>query len=183
VSIIRFRHRPGDVRIPTQTRGHLGLELLWTAIPAVIVLGLFAGTVAVLLRVESMEEEPGVEILVTGFRWGWTFEYPEDGVSVSGIGIPGPEMVVPVDEPIRVTLQSADVQHAFAVPEFLFKRDVYPGHINVIQFTVETPGSYGGQCAEFCGLYHSRMPFVLTAVSRDEFDAWVADRLAAGEAP
>lgn len=184
IAIVRNRRRRGDEELPTQTRGHLGLELLWTGIPALVVAGLFAATVAVLVRVDSTDATPGTNIEVTAFRWGWTFAYPDEGVSVSGFGVPGPEVVVPVDEPIEMTLRSADVIHSLAIPQFLFKRDVNPGHVNTFQFTVEEAGTYGGQCAEFCGIYHSQMPFVLRAVDRPAFDAWVAQRLAAdGESP
>ena len=179
IAIVRFRRHGDDAALPVQTRGHLGLELLWTGIPALIVVGLFAATAIVLMRVESTEATPGTELEVTAFRWGWTFEYPGRGVSVSGVGEPGPVVVVPVGEPIRMTLQSADVIHALAIPQFLFKRDVNPGHVNVFQFTVEEPGDYGGQCAEFCGIYHSRMPFTLRAVERAVYDAWLTDQGAA----
>ncbi len=182
-SILRYRRRRDDADLPAQHRGHLGLELVWTGIPVLIVIGLFAATVVVLARVESTEARPGASIEVTGFRWGWTFAYPDEGVTVTGIGVPGPEVVVPAGEPVRLTLRSADVVHSLYVPEFLFKRDVNPGHVNTIQFTVEEPGAYGGLCAEFCGIYHSQMPFVLRAVTRAEYDAWLAEQRAAGGSP
>jgi len=178
-SVLRFRRRADGDGLPAQTRGNLGLEIVWTVIPTVIVAGLFVATVAVLTRVDSTEGTPGAELDVTAFRWGWTFEYPGEDVAVSGIGVPGPVVVVPVDEPVRMTLRSSDVIHSLMIPQFLFKRDVNPGHVNVIQFTVEEPGDYGGQCAEFCGIYHSQMPFTLRAVDRAEFDAWLAEQRAA----
>jgi cytochrome c oxidase subunit 2 len=93
---------------------------------------------------------------------------------VEGIGKPGPELYVPVNEHVRVTLTGADVIHAFFVPQFLFKKDAIPGHDNEFAFTVDEAGRYGGQCAEFCGIYHSRMPFTVVAVPRAEYDAWIA---------
>ena len=183
ISIIRYRRRRGDESIPTQTRGHLGLELLWTGVPALIVAGLFVATFIVLTRVESTEATPGTELEVTAFRWGWTFQYQEADVTVSGLGIPGPVVVLPVDEPIQLTMQSADVIHSLAVPQFLFKRDVNPGFVNRFQFTIEEPGDYGGQCAEFCGIYHSQMPFTIRAVPRAEYEAWLASQPAAPSLP
>ena len=180
MSIVRFRRRGADERLPEQTRGHTGLELLWTAIPALIVAGLFAATVVVLGRVESTEATPTTRLEVTAFRWGWTFDYPDEDVTVSGIGEPGPVVVVPVGEPIRMTLQSSDVIHSLAIPQFLFKRDVNPGHVNTFQFTVEAPGDYGGQCAEFCGIYHSQMPFTLRALDRAGYEAWLDAQRTAG---
>jgi cytochrome c oxidase subunit II len=83
---------------------------------------------------------------------------------------------VPVGEPVRVTVASADVVHSFYVPQFLFKRDAVPGRESSFDFTVEDAGTYRGQCAEFCGIYHSRMPFTVRAVSRTDYDAWVSSQ-------
>ncbi len=183
IAIIRYRRRRGDDTLPTQTRGHLGLELLWTGVPALIVAGLFVATFIVLTRVESTDATPGTKLEVTAFRWGWTFEYPDEDVSVSGLGIPGPVVVLPVGEPIHLSMQSTDVIHSLAIPQFLFKRDVNPGFVNEFQFTIEEPGDYGGQCAEFCGIYHSQMPFTIRAVSRADYEAWLAAQPAAPSLP
>jgi cytochrome c oxidase subunit II len=176
-SIIRYRAPRGSDELPPQVHGSTRLEVLWTAVPALTIVALFGLTLVTLARVDSVEPVQtgrGADIQVTAFRWGWTFTYSADGIAVSGLQEPGPEIVVPVGEPITVHLNSADVVHAFYVPRFLFKRDVVPGRENVFQFTVEEAGSYGGQCAEFCGLYHSRMPFTVRAVTRAEYDAWLA---------
>lgn len=178
-SVIRYRAgRTGAADDPpAQTHGNTRLEILWTVVPAVTIAALFGFTLVTLARVDAVdpvEAGRGAEIEVTAFRWGWTFTYPAEGITVSGFQEPGPEVVVPVGEPITVRLDSADVVHSFYVPRFLFKRDVVPGRENVFQFTVEEAGSYGGQCAEFCGLYHARMPFTVTAVSRPDYDAWLA---------
>jgi cytochrome c oxidase subunit II len=182
-SILRYRGREGDDTLPVQTRGSIRLEILWTVLPAVTIGILFVFTVLTLVQVESTEAEPGAEIEVTAFRWGWTFTYPAEDVVVSGIGAPGPEVVVPVGEPVRFVLTAADVIHAFSVPEFFIKRDANPGRVNVIQLTVEEPGTYRGQCAEFCGLYHSRMPFAVIAVERPEYEAWLNERRGTVESP
>ena len=176
-----LRYRSGDPDdVPVQTRGSVRLEIIWTAIPILTIAGLFVGTLLVLGRVEARSEEPGADLRVEAFRWGWTFEYPAEGIAVSGVGLAGPEAVVPVGEPVRVTLAAADVNHAFYVPLFLFKRDAIPGRESVFEFTVEEPGAYGGQCAEFCGIYHAGMPFTIRAVPRDEYDAWLAAQPRAG---
>ncbi len=172
-AIVRYRSRD-PAEIPVQTRGSVRLEIIWTAIPVLTIIGLFVGTLLVLNRVEARSAQPGAELRVEAFRWGWTFEYPAEGVVVSGVGLAGPEAVVPVGEPIRVTLGAADVNHAFFVPVFLFKRDAIPGRESDFEFTVDEPGSYGGQCAEFCGIYHAGMPFTIRAVPRAEYDAWLA---------
>jgi cytochrome c oxidase subunit II len=177
-SVLRYRRRRDEpvATLPPQTRGSLSLESVWTAIPIVTVLGLFGATLVVLNRVDATSARPAAVIQVQGFRWGWTFRYPDVGITVSGIGTPGPEIVVPVGEPIRLTVTSADVVHSFYVPQFLFKRDAVPGRPSTFEFTVDDAGTYRGQCAEFCGIYHSRMPFAVRAVSRADYDAWVASQ-------
>ena len=182
ISVVRYRRRGAADTLPDQHRGNTRLEIVWTAIPAGIVAVLFAATLVVLSHVDSTSANPGVRMDVTAFRWGWTFDYTDEDVSVTGLGgpgEPGPTIVVPIDEPIQMTLYSNDVIHSLAIPQFLFKRDVNPGWINTIQFTVEQAGDYGGQCAEFCGIYHSAMPFTLRAVEQAEYDAWLADQRAA----
>lgn len=181
-SIVRYRRRPGE-GLPPQITGSWRLEALWTGLPVLTVLGLFAATLVVLGTVSATSDHPGARIRVEAFRWGWTFTYPDDGIRISGIGEPGPEIVVPVGEPILVTIASADVAHAFYVPQFLFKRDAIPGRESSFQFTVQDPGTYRGQCAEFCGIGHSRMPFALRAVPRAEYDAWLAGQRLAGPSP
>ena len=182
ISIVRFRRRRDDDSLPEQRRGNVGLEIAWTAIPAGIVAILFAATLIVLTSVDSTSATPAVRMDVTAFRWGWTFEYAEEDVAITGLGGPGedgPTIVVPVGEPIQMTVRSNDVIHSLAIPQFLFKRDVNPGWVNTFEFTVERPGDYGGQCAEFCGIYHSVMPFTLRAVESGEYRTWLDQQRAA----
>jgi heme/copper-type cytochrome/quinol oxidase subunit 2 len=84
-------------------------------------------------------------------------------------------MAVPVNEVVRIRLHAADVIHSFYVPQFLYKEDVVPGRVNEFDVLISQPGSYGGQCAEFCGFAHADMHFTVQAMSRAEFDRWVAD--------
>jgi cytochrome c oxidase subunit II len=177
-AIFRYRARPGDDEdLPVQTHGDLRLEAAWTLIPAITILGLFALTFGVLLRIDvvSGSQQAGTELHVNAFRWGWQFTLPNEDVTVEGYGDPGPEVVLPVNEPIRVRLTAQDVIHAFYVPEFLFKRDATPGMDHVFEFTIEQEGVYRGQCAEFCGVYHAGMPFTIRAVSRPEYEAWLLE--------
>jgi cytochrome c oxidase subunit II len=172
-AIVRHRAKPGD-ELPPQTHGSTRVEIVWTVIPVLIILGLFGGTLAVLSVVDAHSPDPAVEVRVEAFRWGWTFRYPASGVEVSGVSPDGPEAVLPVGEPLRVVVTSHDVIHSFFVPVFLFKRDAIPGRESSFDFTIDEPGTYGGQCAEFCGVYHSRMPFTIRAVSPAEFETWLA---------
>lgn len=174
-AILRYRRRAGDDELPRQVHGNLRLELLWTGLPIVTIVALLVLTVLVLNAFDdAVRANASVELRVTAYRWGWRFEYPAEDVRVEGLGMPGPEVYVPVGENVRVTLTGEDVVHAFFVPRFLFKKDAVPGRDNVFAFTVDEPGRYGGQCAEFCGIYHARMPFTVVAVPRAEYDAWVA---------
>jgi cytochrome c oxidase subunit 2 len=174
IALLRFRDR-GDGRMPEQRHGSQALEIAWTAVPLAIVLALFMATIVVLARVDPLDPPtPAVEVDVTAFRWGWIFTYPAEHITVSGTGVPGPQAVLPVDEPVRVVVRSADVDHSFYVPRFLFKRDAIPGRVSSFTFTIDTPGTYRGQCAEFCGIGHSQMLFSIRGVTRAEYDQWVA---------
>lgn len=176
----RFRRRDTDTELPTQTHGNNLLEVGWTLIPAVIVAGLFIASMSVLFRVEAKSETPAVTVDVIGFQWQWTFEYPDytdaagEPVSLTGAGVDGPEMVLPIGETVRFRLHSRDVIHSFYVPQFFRKLDVIPGRVNEFEQVILQPGTYGGQCAEFCGLAHADMFFTVRAVERSEFDAWIA---------
>ena len=183
IAIIRFRRRRrrDSDGLPDQVHGSTRLEIAWTTGPIIIVAILFWLTLGALGRIEA-REPGGVTVNVTAFRWQWRFDYPAAAVSVSGGPDRPAEMVVPVGEPIHIVLGSADVDHAFYVPAFLFKRDAIPGRTTEFDVTIADPGTYRGQCAEFCGVFHDRMLMSVRAVPRPEFDAWLAAR-AASAAP
>lgn len=170
-AIVRYRRRGRD-DLPPQRAGDLRLEALWTIVPVLMVIGLFVATLVVLDKVDA--RDPGaIEVHVEAHRWGWAFRYTGTDVTIAGSGEPGPRVVLPVGRPVRIVLDSADVVHAFFVPQFLFKRDAIPGRTSSFDFTIAEPGTYAGQCAEFCGIFHSRMPFTVVAESGPEFDAWL----------
>jgi cytochrome c oxidase subunit 2 len=200
----RFRRKDGDTELPDQTHGNNKLEIVWTAIPALIVTVLFIVSAVVLTDIQSMEDDPAVVVDVEAYQFGWTFKYMDadsydaatDSYEEAGIIVPfspklasakdetgiEPEVVLPVDVPVRFRLKALDVIHSWYVPAFFFKRDAIPGRINEFELTIEKPAVYGGQCAEFCGLSHGRMFFTIRAVEQDEYDAWVADMTGAGTA-
>lgn len=174
IAIVRFRRRPRDAgTVPDQIQDAPRLEVAWTVGPIVLVLLLFWLTLGALDRIDARSPSR-VSVEVTAFRWQWRFDYPASGVSVVGGPDTTPEMVVPVGEPVHIVLTSADVDHAFYVPAFLFKRDAIPGQPNEFDVTITDPGNYRGQCAELCGVFHDRMMLTVRAVSRPEFDAWLA---------
>ena len=192
-AIVRYRRRPKadgaatDDAIPPQIGGHIGLEALWTGVPLLTIGVLFGMTLLVLNDVqgeaEARPDPAAVQLHVECFRWGWRMTYPADDVSVVVVLEPGPEAVVPVGRPLQITLTSADVVHAFYVPQFLYKRDAIPGREQVFELTVEQAGVYRGECAEFCGLYHARMPFSIRAVPDGDYQAWLIAQRAAQPTP
>ncbi|HEX5579471.1 MAG TPA: cytochrome c oxidase subunit II [Candidatus Limnocylindria bacterium] len=179
-----FRYRRRDDRLPPQTHGNTVVEIIWTAIPTVIVLILFVLSIVTLQKVEATSPG-GVNIEVDGFQWQWQFRYlddddnPDNDYSVVGSPSSPAVMVVPVGEPVHLTLVSRDVIHSFYVPQFLIKRDLIPfpeGEApNELEFTVTEEGTYHGQCAEFCGNLHAQMTFSVQAMPRAQYDQWLAD--------
>ncbi|HEY7281796.1 MAG TPA: cytochrome c oxidase subunit II [Actinomycetota bacterium] len=177
-SIVRFRRRNED--LPRQTRYHLPLEVTYTVIPVVIVLFIFGVTYHVEHQVDHVSADPEVRVDATAFQWQWRFTYPQYGITIIGTPTSYPTFEVPVGQTVQIDLRAQDVIHAFYVPEFLFKRDAIPGHLNVFDFTVPEPGRFAGECAEFCGLNHAFMGFWVKAVPRSEFDAWVQQQQVSG---
>jgi cytochrome c oxidase subunit 2 len=174
----RFRRRATDTGLPTQTHGSNPLEILWTVIPAITVTALFIAALMTLNQEAeaSAADTPDVVIDVTGFQWQWTFEYPDAGVALTGTGRNGPTMGLPINERVRIRLHATDVIHSFYVPQFLYKKDAVPGRVNEFDVVVEQAGTFGGQCAEFCGLSHTDMLFTVQAMPRADFDAWLVDQ-------
>jgi cytochrome c oxidase subunit 2 len=187
---IRFRRRPTDTELPPQIHGSNPLEILWTIIPAITVTALFVAALVTLTNeTEARSPNPAVTVDVEAFQWQWTFKYPDypttagEPVSFTGAGTKGPELVLPVGETIRVRLSARDVIHSFYVPQFFYKRDVIPGRINEFDVKIDEAGTFGGQCAEFCGIGHANMFFTVRAVPRAEFDTWVAEQQAVVATP
>lgn len=174
--VLRYRRRPGDDSLPPQIHGNTFIEIVWTVLPALIITALFVLSVRTLNRVNANVANPAVTIEVTGFQWQWNFKYPSEGFTVRGsIGNP-PEMVLPVNEDIRIDERSLDVIHSFYVPQFLYKKDVIPGQANYFFVHPDQEGVLSGQCAEFCGLLHNKMTFSVRVVSRPEYNRWVLDQ-------
>jgi len=174
--VFRYRRKPSDDQLPAQTHGNNVLEIIWTVIPALIVTALFVFTVNTLGKVQAVSANPALTVDVTAFQWQWTFDYPDQGLSFTGTGRDGPNMVVPVNETVHIKLHSADVIHSFYVPQFLYKLDVVPGRTNEFDVVITQVGTFAGQCAEFCGLGHADMHFTVQAMERADFDAWVTQQ-------
>jgi cytochrome c oxidase subunit II len=169
-ALLRYRRR--DEGIPEQeTRLHW-LEAVWGVLVAAIVAVLLAITFTTESDVDAIADDPGLEVDVTGFQWGWRFTYPKAGVSVLGDNLDPPTLMVPTDTTVRFNVVARDVIHAFWVPELRFKKDLFPERVNEFDLVFDE-GAMTGRCAEFCGLRHSNMLFDVQAVPPDEFDAWL----------
>ena len=180
-SIVRYRAKPGDTGLPKQTKTNVRLEIVWFAIPQIIVVILFLVSAGVLGDVNETSPDPDVRVAVQGFQWGWRFDYEGSGVRVVSSSQRPATIVLPVGQTISFTLTSQDVAHSFYVPRFLMKRDTIPGKTNRVDITIDEAGAYVGKCAEFCGLLHEQMEFTLEAVSGDEFERWIADQQGAAD--
>jgi len=184
-SVFRYRRKPTDTDLPPQTHGNNLIEVIWTIVPTAIVIFLFVASWQTLNTVDAAAPAQ-VNVRAVAAQFQWSFDYlDEQGGTVFTQQLPSGEaggLVLPVGEPVHIELRSADVIHAFYVPKFLFKRDVVPGKDNTFDFTVEEPGTYGGQCAELCGGGHAAMVFDVHAVSRTEYNTWLTDQVAKANA-
>ncbi len=152
-AVVVYRKR--DDKLPKQTSHNLGVEILFTFLPFVIVAGLFYFTVKDENFVLKKSDNPEVTVGVVGFRWNWQFRHlGADGKPLAiETGRPTQEatLVVPTGKTIRFELTSPDVIHSFWVPAFLYKLDVIPGRTNSFEISINKEGTFVGRCAELCG--------------------------------
>ncbi len=178
------RKKEGSPEFPRQTQYNLPLEIVYTVVPFVMVAVLFYFTVVTQNFVQKKVDNPDVSVNVTAFQWNWDFGYPgsttPDGQDVHTVGSSNeiPLLVLPVGKVVQFTLASRDVIHGFYIPEFLFKRDVFPrpernDTDNVFQVTIDKEGAFVGRCTELCGTYHSMMNFELRAVPEDVYTQYL----------
>src|SRR5665213_2672966 len=173
-----FYRRKSD-NIPKQSQYHIPLEMTYTIIPVLIVLGLFAATLVVENKEVALPKSD-VTINVNAFQWGWKFSYPGQNVVVVSQTTQDPEMVMPVNENVHINLTSSDVVHGFYVHAFNFSRYALPGVLNEFTFRAVNTGTFNGQCTQLCGLYHSLMLFRVKVVSQSDYTTWLATNASAG---
>jgi cytochrome c oxidase subunit II len=167
---IRYRRRSDA--IPRQTQYHTVLEIFYTVIPIITVLILFAFTFVTENSVDALPA-PKLTVRVTGFQWGWRFQYLHKDVTITGVELQDPELVLPRDETVRISLHSNDVIHGFYLPAFDFSRYAQPGITNKFTVNLHTLGTYRGQCTQYCGLFHSLMRFRVKVVTPSQFATWL----------
>jgi cytochrome c oxidase subunit 2 len=166
VIAIRFRDR-GDDRAPKQVHGNTLLEAGWTAIPAAILLVVGVMTVSTVIDINRRATGPNtMDVTVVGHQWWWEYQYPQQKVTTAN------EMHIPVDTKVNVKLLSADVIHSWWPPKLAGKVDVIPGRENHMVIEADKPGTYFGQCTEYCGLSHANMRLRVIAQTKDDFAAW-----------
>lgn len=163
-ALMRFRWREGEPD-PRQAAGNRKIEIIWTAIPGVIVIALFALTVRT-MGLSDPPPAPTPDLVVTGHQWWWEARYPQSGAVVAN------EIHIPVGRAMSVRLESADVLHEFWVPELARKMTAVPGHPNHIWLQADHAGTYLGICTEFCGTQHAWMHFLIVAEPEADFEAW-----------
>ena len=174
---------------PATFSHNVPLEIIWTAIPVIILIVISIPSMKLLYYTDRMAE-PEMTLKVTGYQWYWGYEYPDHGdIAFSAYMIPDADInpskgevrllstdekvVLPVDTNIQILVTSADVIHSFAVPALGLKTDAIPGRMNETWLRIEKPGVYYGQCSELCGKNHAYMPSEIHAVPKEEFEGWV----------
>jgi cytochrome c oxidase subunit 2 len=173
VAAFRFRRTARNPKPRSQRATNTPLEIIWTVVPLVIVIGLFVYTYRIEAGVEAVAAGNPVHVNVNGFRWGWSFEYA-GGPTISGTSANPPTVVLPIAETASITVTSSDVIHSFWIPDMLFKRDAVPGRTSTFDLTPSKTGTYLGRCGEFCGLNHALMTFRVRVVPEPEFKRWLA---------
>lgn len=175
------------------------IEVIWTAIPFLILVAMAIPSTATLLKMDDTRTEADMVVKITGYQWKWKYDYPDHEIGFfSNLSTPRDQienydgkgadkgehyllevdepMVLPVGKKVRFLLTANDVLHAWWVPALAVKKDAIPGFVNEMWVRIDEPGTYRGQCAELCGKDHGFMPVVVQAVSEEEFNAWVSKK-------
>jgi len=193
--VVRYRAKVSPV--PSKTTHNTFIEIIWTAVPALILVAIAFPSLSLLAAQYKPAKADAVVIKVKGYQWNWGYEYPDHGISefiskmldasaAKAAGEPyllavDNRMVVPVGQQVKLIITGADVIHSFAVPALWTKMDAVPGRANETTFTITKPGVYYGQCSELCGIDHGFMPIAVEALPPEKFAAWV--RFKGGELP
>jgi cytochrome c oxidase subunit 2 len=167
-TVWKFRAGPDDTEDGKPVHGHTKLEIVWTAIPTILVTAISIYSAVVLVQIEDAPAGTRV-VNVMSQQFAWSFEYPDQQVT-SG------ELVLPVDRPVELKLRARDVIHSFWVPEWRMKQDAVPGIETRLVITPNKVGQYDVICTELCGLGHGLMRARARVVSQQEFDAWLAEQ-------
>lgn len=170
--VVRYRKRSAT-QTTSPISGHHGLELTWSVIPSIILVGLFIWGFRSWM---DLNVPPGnaMEVKVTARRWKWQFTYPYHG-GIEGVDLQTkvPTLFVPVNKPVKLLMSSSDVIHSFYVPAFRIKKDVLPNRYTVVWFEATKTGTFDVYCTEYCGRDHSTMFAHVKVLPEEEFNQWV----------
>jgi cytochrome c oxidase subunit 2 len=194
-AVVVYRRRKGQTGLPVQLRYNMPIEIFYTIVPLILVVGFFAFTARDQNAIEARFDEPDVKIQAIAKQWAWDFNYINEDVYSAGVqGQPDlegpkgalveseiPTLVLPVGQKVEFALDARDVIHSFWVIDFLYKKDMIPGKTNYMSVIPERIGTYEGKCAELCGEYHSLMLFNVEVVSQEDYDAYIESLRAAGQ--
>ncbi len=184
--VVKFRSKKNP--IPSTTTHNPLLEVVWTLIPAMILLGMAFPSFKLLYFMDRTHE-PEMTLKVIGHQWYWSYEYPEEKIAFDSYMIPDAdlkpgqqrllevdhEIVVPIETNIRILVTSADVLHSWAMPALGIKQDTIPGRLRETWMRILKKGTYYGQCSELCGVNHAFMPIKVRAVSKQEYEQWLQE--------
>ena len=189
-----FRYTKKKNPEPAKFHEHTGLEIMWTVVPFLILVGMAIPASQTLKEIYN-DEEGEINIQVVGYQWKWEYRYLEDDIKffsnlstdmdeIYNLVPKGENYLLEVDEPlviptntrVRFLITANDVIHSWWVPDFAIKQDAIPGFINTAWTEVSKPGIYRGNCTELCGKNHGFMPVVVKAVEMDEYTDWVMER-------
>jgi cytochrome c oxidase subunit 2 len=177
--VVKFRRRKDDddSALPPQTHGNTKLEILWTIVPAVMlaVVGFF--TLRTLFEINERNDDD-LTIQVTGQQWWWEYAYDTDGDGefTDEEVLSANDLVIPAGQNVNLDIQSNDVIHSYWIPALNGKKDAVPGRTHPLRLNADEPGTYVGQCTEFCGLSHGYMRQRVVALEPAEFDEWLENQ-------
>ena len=183
--VARFRRRKDDSDddLPTQTHGNTKLEIAWTLVPAVMlaVVGFF--TLRTLFDVNQFDEDD-LTIQVTGQQWWWEYTYDTDGDGFDDEDVlTANDLIIPAGVDVNLDIESNDVIHSYWIPSLNGKKDAVPGRTHELRLNADEPGTYVGQCTEYCGLSHGYMRQRVIALPQDEFEAWLTNQESDAQGP
>jgi cytochrome c oxidase subunit II len=172
-SVWKFRMRPGEeLKDGPPIHGNTALEIIWTAVPAILITGLVIYAYAVLHDVEKAKANT-LQIGVTGQQFTWSFQYKAGGKTINS-----PQLYLPEGRPVKLNIRAVDVIHSFWVPAFRLKKDAVPGITTDVRFTPSRLGTYPVVCAELCGIGHATMRQTAHVLTPDKFAAWLEKKQA-----
>ena len=185
---VRFNAKSNPT--PSQVTHNTVIEVLWTAVPILILVIMAIPSFKLLYFQDTVPEHVDLNIKATAYQWFWTYEYPDEGFEFDAFKLEAEEaeevgepyllavdtkVVVPVGKVVRVQVTAADVIHSWAVPALGVKIDAYPGRLNEIWFQIDEPGVYYGQCSELCGQGHAFMPIAVEAMTDTDYEVWLSE--------